>query len=303
MARIRLSLEALEVLDAIARRGTFAGAAEALSRVPSAITYTIHKLETDLGVQLFDRNGHRARPTEAGISLMREASQLLSTLSDVEQRTQRIAQGLEAELRVAVEALILFESFLPLVRRFYDEVPGVRLTVATEALTGCWDALRGGRVDLAIGAPEYSMPSGVMNVKHLGDVNWLFCVPPGHPLTKCEAPVASVEIEKYRTVLLSDSARALPSRSMGLRAGVDALTVSSNEAKTAAQAAGIGVGFLSPQHARDAIAAGRLAVIEVEEPRPPSRLCYAWQSKQAGPGLTWFLRQLDNPSVRAELLD
>lgn len=302
VTKLRLSLEALEVLDAIARRGSFAAAAEALQRVPSAITYTIHKLETDLQVQLFDRNGHRAKPTEAGVSLMREASQLLSTLSDVEQRTQRIAQGLEAELRVVHEALIPFERLLPLIQRFNEEVPGVRLSVMTEALTGCWDALRRGRADLAIGAPEYSMPSGVMNVKHLGDVHWQFYVAPDHPLTRCEMPAPSTEIEKYRTVLIADSARDLPTRSMGLRAGADALTVSSNEAKAAAQAAGIGVGFLSPQTARQWLADKRLVVIDVEEPRPPSRLCYAWQSRQTGPGLSWFLRQLESPAVREALL-
>lgn len=290
------------MLDAIAQRGSFAAAAEALNRVPSAITYTIQKLETDLDVQLFDRNGHRARPTEAGITLMREACQMLSQITDIEQRTQRIHQGLEAELRVAVEALIHFDMLIPLIRRFYDEVPGVHLFLMTETLTGCWDALRSGRADLAIGAPEYSMPSGVMNVKHLGDVHWVFCVPPDHPLARCPPPVPSAEIEKYRTVLVSDSARDLPARSMGLRAGFDALTVSTNTEKTAAQAAGIGVGFLAPQHARPYVDSGRIVILDVEEPRPPSRLCYAWQSKKTGPGLGWFLKQLDSPRVRAELL-
>ncbi|MBM3393206.1 MAG: LysR family transcriptional regulator [Betaproteobacteria bacterium] len=42
MSRIKLSLEALEVLDAIARRGSFAAAAEELHRVlrPSPIPST-----------------------------------------------------------------------------------------------------------------------------------------------------------------------------------------------------------------------------------------------------------------------
>jgi DNA-binding transcriptional LysR family regulator len=63
---LRLSLEAIEVLDAIARKGSFAAAAESLFRVPSAVTYTVRKLEDDLGVSLFNRTGHRAELTEAG---------------------------------------------------------------------------------------------------------------------------------------------------------------------------------------------------------------------------------------------
>jgi len=65
MAATKLSLDALLVLDAIARKGSFAAAAEELHRVPSAITYTVQKLEQDLDVQLFDRSGHRARLTRA----------------------------------------------------------------------------------------------------------------------------------------------------------------------------------------------------------------------------------------------
>ena len=38
---LKLSLEALEILDAIARHGSFGRAAEELGRVPSAITYAV----------------------------------------------------------------------------------------------------------------------------------------------------------------------------------------------------------------------------------------------------------------------
>jgi DNA-binding transcriptional LysR family regulator len=50
-----LTLDALIVLDA--RAGSFAGGAEQLFRVPSAVSYTIHKLEQDLGVTIFDLEG------------------------------------------------------------------------------------------------------------------------------------------------------------------------------------------------------------------------------------------------------
>ena len=50
-----VTLEALEILDAIDRKGSFAAAANALYRVPSAITYNVQKLEEDLGVVLFKR--------------------------------------------------------------------------------------------------------------------------------------------------------------------------------------------------------------------------------------------------------
>ncbi|WP_230369313.1 LysR family transcriptional regulator [Paludibacterium denitrificans] len=60
---MKLSPDALLVLDAIARNGSFSAAAEELHRVPSTITYTIQKLEQDLDIAIFDRSGHRARLT------------------------------------------------------------------------------------------------------------------------------------------------------------------------------------------------------------------------------------------------
>ena len=46
---MNLTLEALRIIDAIDRKGSFAAAAVALDRVPSAMTYSVRKLEEDLG--------------------------------------------------------------------------------------------------------------------------------------------------------------------------------------------------------------------------------------------------------------
>ena len=45
---------ALEVVDAVARNGSFSSAAQELHRVPSAVSYTVRQLEEWLVVQLFE---------------------------------------------------------------------------------------------------------------------------------------------------------------------------------------------------------------------------------------------------------
>ena len=67
-----LTLDALQTLDTIVRKGSFAAAAAALGKVPSALTYTVRKLEGDLDVLLFDRRGPRAQLTPAGRELLDE---------------------------------------------------------------------------------------------------------------------------------------------------------------------------------------------------------------------------------------
>ena len=58
------------MLDAIDRKGSFAAAAAALYRVPSAVTYTVQKLEDDLGLPVFRREGRRSVLTPAGRVLL-----------------------------------------------------------------------------------------------------------------------------------------------------------------------------------------------------------------------------------------
>ncbi|MDZ3934851.1 LysR family transcriptional regulator, partial [Escherichia marmotae] len=62
---------------AIDRRGSFAAAADELGRVPSALSYTMQKLEEELDVVLFDRSGHRTKFTNVGRMLLERGRVLL----------------------------------------------------------------------------------------------------------------------------------------------------------------------------------------------------------------------------------
>src|SRR5438309_2040903 len=61
-----LTPEALTMMDAIARSGSFAAAARLLGKVPSALTYNVRQLEDALDVLLFDRRSRQATLTAAG---------------------------------------------------------------------------------------------------------------------------------------------------------------------------------------------------------------------------------------------
>ena len=112
---MNLTLESLQILDAIDRNGSFAGAANELDRVPSALTYSVRKLEEDLDVLLFDRSGHRARLTAAGQELLTEGRHLLRAAHELEQRVKRTATGWEVELRIVLDSVIRFDQMIPLI--------------------------------------------------------------------------------------------------------------------------------------------------------------------------------------------
>ena len=101
-----ITIDALKVLDAIDRKGSFAGAANELFRVPSAISYTVQKLEEDLNVAIFDRTGHRAALTPAGRYLLEEGRTLLEAAENLAHTTRQVAQGWETRLRIGFNSLL-----------------------------------------------------------------------------------------------------------------------------------------------------------------------------------------------------
>ncbi len=294
---MRLSLESLQVLDAIERRGSFAAAAAELHRVPSAITYTIQQLESDLEVSIFDRRGHRAKLTAAGHELLNEGRQLLQAAGDLEARIRQVAKGWEAELRIAVDTIIGATRLFPLIQRFHAEqgmASSTRIKVSEEVLAGNWDALVCARADLAIGVNDDIPAGGGFATLRLRQLNFVFVAAPAHPICGEPQPLTEAVIHRYRAVSVADSSRNLPPRTVGLLSGQDVLTVPSMHDKIAAHIAGLGVGYLPAHLATPEVAAGRLRILETSTIRPASALYAAWRPSRTGKALRWFAQQLEN---------
>ena len=295
----KLTLDALAALDAIERNGSFAAAAAELFRVPSALTYTMAKLEDDLGVRLFDRSGRRAALTPAGRHLLEEGRHLLALAGELERRVQQVARGWEVELRIAMDITLDANALLPLMGEFDREASGTRLRVSYETLGGTWEAVQSGRVDLSIGAGGEPASQAGFSLRRMNPLPFLFAVAPGHPLAQAEEPLPPAEIQRHRAVAVGDTSRSDPARSSGLLLGQDTLTVPDFAAKVAAQRAGLGVGYLPEAIARDEHNAGRLVIRKVAEPKLESFQYLAWKTANKGKALAWFLDRLDTVACGA----
>lgn len=300
---MRLTLDALAVLDAIARRGSFAAAAEELHRVPSAITYTVHKLEQDLDVQVFDRSGHRARLTAVGETLLAEGRHLLRAAGELECLVRRVATGWEAELAIAVSALLPLAPLYPLVEAFHHETQGTRLKLGTEVLGGVWDALVTGRADLVVGASGDGPVGGGYASRELGTMGFAFVCAPQHAFAHADGPLSEDMILASRAVAVADSSRVLAPRTAALLHGQPVLTVPTMDAKLEAHRAGLGVGYVPRAWVREDLAAGRLVECAVQHPLPPAPLYLAWRTGNGGRALKWFLHVLEESAPWAGWLD
>ncbi|MBC7786292.1 MAG: LysR family transcriptional regulator [Methylophilaceae bacterium] len=298
---IKISLESLEVIDAIARKGSFASAAASLFRVPSAITYTVRKLEDDLGVALFNRSGHRAELTEAGAELLSEGRRLLNAADELQLRVKRIANGIETSLTIAVSDILDISKLFPLLSQFYSQQFGTRLKIVREIYGGSWDALLTGRADISIGAPGDGPPGGGYSLHVMGSLKFDYAVAVQHPLAEMPEPLQNEQIMQYRSISAADSSRNLAPRTSGILSGQDVLSVPDMRTKLQAQIAGLGVGYLPRSLAEAYASTGHLVIKQVAEPKPEAFGYLAWRDK-SGKAQQWLLKELQKLSIDDLLL-
>ena len=295
MSRNVLTPDALTMMDAIARTGSFAAAAREMGKVPSALTYSVRQLEDALDVLLFDRRSGQAKLTAAGIELLHEGRRLLEQLDAVANRVKRVATGWETQLTIAVDDALSRLTVFELCEDFYalrppaptgaastDAAgPGTRLRLRTEVLAGTWEALVSGQADLAIGVVLDCAPPVGLKVEPLGTMGFVFAVAPHHPLATVDESITDAMLVRHRAVAVADSAQRLTPVTVNLLPGQDVFTVPTMQAKLEAQLRCLGCGFLPEPVAREHIAAGRLVVKTVERTRPPATFSYAWRVPSA----------------------
>lgn len=225
-----ITLDALRTLDAIERRHSFAAAADELFRVPSAVSYTVNKLEEDLGVALFDRSRRKAELTATGRLVLEQGRQILKATEELTALARQAADGWEVELRICIDSVLTCDPVYDLIEAFQQVQPKTEIRLSEEVLGGSWDALNDDRCDLVIGA-EGAPPTQGFGLHPLGAVLFEFAVAADHPLAELPMPLPASATQDYPTVIVADSSRHLPVRSSGLLDGRSRLIVPTIERK------------------------------------------------------------------------
>jgi DNA-binding transcriptional LysR family regulator len=301
-----LTPEALEMLAAVAEKGSFASAAQALGLVPSAVTYRVRQLEEALDVLLFDRSSRRASLTDAGRELLSEGARILADLDAVANRVKRVATGWEPQFTIAVETIIAQRTLLSMADDFLALGPPTQLKLQREVLSGTMDALASGQADLALGvvAELRSVPS--VHIKPLGDVPFVFAVAPHHALAHAPEPLTDAMVAAHRAIAVADSTRSGNGISINLLPGQRVLTVYDMQSKLDAQLRGMGCGSLPLCMAQPYLETGRLIEKRTERPNRTAKLSYAWRgasaTKTGGRALRWWLDKLADPYTQRALL-
>lgn len=284
-----ITLEALHILDAIDRRGSFAAAANELDRAPSSLSYQIQKLEQDLDIIIFDRSGHKAHFTEAGKLILERGRDILKASEKLVNDATVLANGWELDITVAFDGIIPVSNFFPMVDAL-SEVSSTRVRLQEEILAGGWESLNTGRSDLLICPSLDTLPQEVKSEK-IGKMTMLWVAAANHYVHKRSGDFDEAAREKYRIIAIADTAREQPALSMNIIQKQPRLTVTNFTAKVDALRAGLGIGTLPSQIAQPLIESGELKLIEGTEPIPMD-VILAWRRNTMGEAKSWCIQYL-----------
>jgi DNA-binding transcriptional LysR family regulator len=178
-----LDVRRMRVLREVALRGSFSGAAEALSFTQSAVSQQIAALEREAGTTLVQRSARGVRLTDAGEAVVRHTEAIMARLAEAEAELEAIAGLRGGRLRTAA-----FESagatLMPLaIAAFRQKHPAVELSMSLSEPEDCVPLLRSGELDVGIvfeSAVKHAA-DGIHRVHLLEDPMYLV-LPSDHPL-------------------------------------------------------------------------------------------------------------------------
>jgi DNA-binding transcriptional LysR family regulator len=180
-----LNVGRLRVLAEVARRGSFSGAADALSYTQSAVSQQVATLEAETGMTLLERHARGVRVTAAGQALVEHAEGILARLEAAEAELSAIAGLRAGRLRMA-SFPTAGATLMPLaIATFRSRYPEVELTLAEGEPEEIAPRLQAGELDLAL-LFEFDEPAsieGLTRVELLEDPLYL-ALPREHVLAE-----------------------------------------------------------------------------------------------------------------------
>jgi LysR family transcriptional regulator, nitrogen assimilation regulatory protein len=145
-----MDLRALRYFIAVLEAGSLSRAAGSLYIAQPALTAQIKKLEAELGAQLLERSHAGVAPTPAGLQLYQDARRLLSDAAAMRERIQRLPQGPEGSVTVAVPFLLSSLLMGPLLAHLKATHPRIRVFVLDDLSLLVKKAMLDRRADIGV---------------------------------------------------------------------------------------------------------------------------------------------------------
>ena len=198
MEKLPLStVEQWGILKTIVEQGSFLKAAEKLNRSQSSISYTVSQLQKSLGINLLEIRGRKAVLSDIGKVMLSEATPIIDELCYLEARSQAIAKGAPASIRLLVDSLFPKARLYDALTKFTDAHSFVDIHL-TEVVRQTMSSLDTDAFDIAIMITDTSIYWSEL----LFEVPMLTVSHSNHPLAYAHQPISKVTLARYPRIIV-----------------------------------------------------------------------------------------------------
>jgi len=191
-----ITLRHLRSFVAVADTGSFTRAAERLFLTQSSLSSTIHQLEEDIGIKLFDRTTRSVVLTPAARQLHQQAAGLLLQFDAMVSDLKSLAAQQHGHLRIAASPSIVAWLLIPALPDFQAGHPHVTLSVREAGSAEIERRVREGEVDFGITSRLANY--GELDYTPLLRDRYGIVCSAGHPLAGQPAPLSWSQVSPYR---------------------------------------------------------------------------------------------------------
>jgi DNA-binding transcriptional LysR family regulator len=282
------TLDQLRIFIAVAEHGSFGGAAKAMGRAVSAVSYGIAQLEAALALPLFEREGSR-RPvlTAAGEGLLAEARGVSDGVDALLAKARSLHAGQEPSLTLVVDVMVAGEVTAHVLGEFRRMFPTCALTLRIEGLGAVAACVIEGSSDLAIGGPVIG-DQPALERQAVGAIDLIPVAAPDHPLAR--AHIAPGESRRHLQLVLTDRSPLTEGREFSV---LSPLTWRLGDlgAKHALLREGLGWGNMPRAMVAADLASGALVALDLpEKPGAHYTLNALWRrDTRLGPAASWLV--------------
>lgn len=256
----RVTLEQWRVFQAIIEEGGYSQAAAHLHRSQSAVSYSMSRLQEQLGIALLKIEGRKALLTEQGQILLQRSRKLLEEAGEIENFAQHLAQGREAEIKFVVDAAFPNDLLMSALTQFAKQSQGTRVQLREVILSGATDALTNEEADLVIGVEP---PTPFLSDPLL-EIELIAVARKDHPLFQLERKITSTDLAQHTHVVIQDSGQN-EKMDVGWLSSQDRWTVSSIDSALNAIEHGLGYGWIPSNRLVEALGSGNLKPLLLEQ--------------------------------------
>jgi DNA-binding transcriptional LysR family regulator len=253
------SLDQARALDAVARAGSIAKAAQSLHKVHSAVLYGIKTMEEQLGVELLDRSGYRASLTPVGERVLEQCRRILAAADEVTRFCRASRDGWEPELKVVFDGIVEPAPILASAGRVAGASTSTRIALFAEFLGGVEARYEAEAADamITVVPPRQQAAHQV----RLPPITARLVVHRDHPLAKLakkRLALPDLAGHTFLTVRGSDQRLAMSTTAL---AAASTFHLSDFHTKKAALLQGLGFGWIPEYLVPKELASGRLVTL------------------------------------------